>query len=145
MYPHASESPCPDAAVPCRVLIADDNKDLADCLSKLFKLSGCTAEAVYDGHEAIKAARAHRPDIILLDIRLPGMDGFEVAGRIRADKDLSDILIVAMSAYSPLRTQGRRPEAIFSDYLVKPVDHDALLGIVSRAHWRRGEAFEPQR
>jgi|GEM_PF-1276220 len=145
MDPHASESPCPDAAGPCRVLIADDNKDLADCLSKLFKLSGCTAEVVCDGHETIKAARAYRPDIILLDIRLPGMDGFEVAERIRADKDLNDILIVAMSAYSPFRTQGRRPEAIFSDYLVKPVDHGALLGIVSRARWRRGEAFEPQR
>src|SRR5208337_345472 len=102
-------------------------------------------EAVYGGHEAIKAARAYRPEIILLDIRLAGMDGFEVAGRIQADKDLSDILIVAMSAYNPLRTQGRRPEAIFSDYLVKPVDHGALLGIVWRAHWRRGEAFEPQR
>jgi CheY-like chemotaxis protein len=142
---HASESPRPDAAGRCRVLIVDDNKDLADCLVKLLRLDGCEAEAVYGGREAIDAARAHRPDIIILDINLPGMDGFGVAERIRADMELSDVHIVAMSAYSPVTAQGRRAEAVFDDYLVKPVDRDALLGALSRAQWRSGESLEPHR
>jgi CheY-like chemotaxis protein len=143
MGPHASESPHPDAAGRCRVLIADDNKDLADCLAKLLRLAGCEAETVYGGREAVEAARAHRPDIILLDIGLPGMDGFGVAERIRADMELSDVIIIAMSAYSPVTTQGRRAEAVFNDYLVKPVDHDVLLGVLSQAHRRSGESFDP--
>ena len=77
--------------------------------------------------------RACRPDVILLDIGLPGLNGCGVAERIRADMELSDILIVAISAYNPVTAQGCRAEAVFDDYLVKPFDHDALLRILSHA------------
>lgn len=133
MGPHVSEVPRPDTAGRCRVLVADDNKDLADALARLLRLAGCDAEAVYGGREAVAAALAHRPDVIVLDIGLPGMNGYQVAERLRGEEGLSDCFIIAISGYSLDMVTDRAAKAAFNDFLVKPLDYAELLARIPRA------------
>jgi two-component system, chemotaxis family, CheB/CheR fusion protein len=114
------------------ILIADDNQDLAKGLSILLKLSGFDVETVHDGTAALKAALAHRPDVLLLDIGLPGMDGFQVAEHIRSDPFIKDILIIAISGYNKDIFQGRSQRAGFDHHLVKPADPQALLSLIGQ-------------
>jgi len=83
------------------VLIADDNRDLAISLSILLKLFSFEVEIVHNGGDAVTAARNRRPDVLLLDIGLPGLDGYQVARRFRSDDLLKHIFIIAVSGYSP--------------------------------------------
>ena len=83
------------------ILIADDNQDLAVSLSMLLKLVGFEVETVHTGGEAVTAAKLRRPDVLLLDIGLPGLDGYQVARQFRSDDNLKDVFIIAISGYSP--------------------------------------------
>jgi DNA-binding response OmpR family regulator len=114
------------------ILIADDNHDLAFTLSVLLKLIGFDVETVYDGRDAVTMARSRRPDILLLDIGLPGLNGYEVAGQFRSDGKLKDVFIIAFSAYSPDKFLGRYDQSIFDHYLVKPVDFKTLLPLLRK-------------
>jgi CheY-like chemotaxis protein len=116
------------------ILIADDNQDLTKSLSMLLKLVGFDVETVHDGRDALKAAQAHRPDAVLLDIGLPGMDGFQVAEQMRSDPRLSDICIIAISGYDPEMFQGRPRRAGFDHHLVKPVAFQTILSLLARLH-----------
>jgi PAS domain S-box-containing protein len=115
-----------------RILVVDDNADGAKGLARLLKLLGHDVRTASDGPEAIEAARAYRPDIVLLDIGLPGIDGYEVARRLREDERCRSSVIIAVSGYGQEEDRRRAREAGFDHHLVKPIDHDALISVLSK-------------
>jgi PAS domain S-box-containing protein len=110
-----------------RVLVVDDNADNARGLELFLQLLGDDVRVAFDGASAVEAARAHRPEIVLLDIGLPGMDGYEVVRRLRAEEFGKDALIIAVSGYGQPDDLRRSREAGFDHHLVKPIDFDALM------------------
>ncbi|MGK4008675.1 ATP-binding protein [Sorangium sp. So ce1036] len=130
--PRRSEAPSAGGAA-LRVLLVDDNVDAADGLRRILKLHGHTVAMAHDGPAAIEEARAGRPDLILLDIGLPGMDGYEVVRRLRAAPELQHAYIAAVSGYGQDQDRRRSREAGFDAHLTKPVASDQLLELVARA------------
>jgi two-component system CheB/CheR fusion protein len=112
-----------------RVLVIDDDDDNAWGLARLLKRLGHDVRVAQDGESAIEAARTHRPQVVLLDIGLPGLDGYEVVKRLRAEECCKDALIIALSGYGQPEDLRRSREAGFDDYLVKPVNYDVLMKI----------------
>ncbi len=115
-----------------RVLVVDDNVDTATALSKLLKLLGHDVMMAHDGKAAIEAARAHRPEIVLLDIGLPGMNGYEIASKLREEECCKGATIVAVSGYGREDDLQRSKRAGFDHHLVKPVDYDSLMNLFAR-------------
>ena len=113
-------------APPRRVLIVDDNEDAANSLAMILELSGHETASVYTAVDALQRAAAFRPDVVLLDIGLPGMDGYEVAQKIRELPGLRDIRLVAVTGYGRSDDRLRARDAGFDDHLTKPVEF-ALL------------------
>jgi CheY-like chemotaxis protein len=109
-----------------RVVVADDNADGADSLAALLRLAGHEVRVAYDGPSALEASRAFRPEIVLLDIGLPGMNGYEVARRIRGLRIPGGTLLVAVTGYGQEEDISRSSEAGFDHHLTKPVDIKAL-------------------
>lgn len=118
----------PAAAAPAarRVLVVDDNSDAANTLVDLLRLSGHAAEAAYDGAQALQAAQRFAPDVVLLDIGLPGLDGLEVGRRLRAAAD-APLRLVAISGYGQDQDRAASAAAGFDLHLVKPITADDLL------------------
>ena len=114
-----------------RILVVDDNIDTARGMVRLLKLIGHDVATAHDGHAAFELAREFGPEVILLDIGLPGMDGYEVASRLRRDPCCKDAVIVAISGYGQDEDRRRSKEAGFDFHLIKPLDHDALLSLLS--------------
>jgi PAS domain S-box-containing protein len=114
-----------------RVLIIDDNKDMARGLCRLLRLLGHEVEAAYDGPAGLDAARSRRPDVVLLDIGLPDMDGYEVARRLRAEPDLPGLRIIAVSGYGQDEDRRRSKEAGMDHHLTKPVDIKSIVELIS--------------
>src|SRR5262249_37538318 len=99
--------------------------------ARLLQLAGHDVRVAHDGRQALQVARDHHPQFVLLDIVLPGMDGYEVARQLRADPRHRDAVIIAASGYS--EDDYRQPEeAGFDHHLAKPIDHDALRAILGR-------------
>ena len=116
---------------PLRILIVDENVDAARTLGLLCEQMGHDCKYAYDGIAALEAARRLRPDVILLDIGLPGMDGFEVARQLRAEADFRDVLIIAVTGFASDEDRQRSREVGIDHYLVKPADPafiESLLG-----------------
>jgi len=109
-----------------RVLIVDDNVDAAESLRLLLGMDGRQIAVSHDGQSALEQAQALQPDVIFLDIGLPGLDGYEVARRLRRIPALSGTLIVAMTGYGQPDDLKRSLAAGFDRHLVKPVDPDAI-------------------
>ena len=120
------DTPAHVAAAARRVLVVDDNEDAADSLVMHIRLSGHDARVVYDGLEALDAAEAFRPELMLLDIGLPRMNGFDVARRIRQSTWGKRILLVALSGWGQPEDRRKSEEAGFDTHLVKPIDHEML-------------------
>jgi CheY-like chemotaxis protein/nitrogen-specific signal transduction histidine kinase len=116
-----------------RVLVVDDNVDAANSISKLLQLLGHTVRCVYDGPSALSATEEFRPEIVVLDIGLPGMDGYEVAKRLRDRRNFRSIPIVAVTGYGQDDDRARSREAGFSEHLAKPVDPEVLHKLVLAA------------
>ena len=127
------------------VLLVEDNPDAAESLTTLLELLGHHVRAVYDGIAALDAARASTPDVMLVDIGLPGMDGYEVARRVRRDPALTQVVLVALTGYSRNEDKRQAMAAGFDHYLVKPVDPDALHGLVARFGKQEPETAAAQR
>ncbi|MDR3621155.1 MAG: response regulator [Paludisphaera borealis] len=108
------------------MLVVDDNADNAKGLERFLKLLGDDVEVAFDGPSAIDIARVQRPQIVLLDIGLPGMDGYQVAQRLRTEEFVKNALIIAVSEYGQPEDLRRSQDAGFDHHLVKPVDYDAL-------------------
>ena len=129
--PPASSAGRP-AAVGClRVLLVDDNVDGADSLATLVRLAGHEARVAHDGPAALEAAAAFRPQVVVLDIGLPGLTGYEVARRLRADPDLSGASLVAVTGYGRDEDRERARQAGFDHHLVKPVAFAELLNLLT--------------
>jgi CheY-like chemotaxis protein len=106
--------------------VVDDNRDSADSLSLLLGLKGHHVRTAYDGTSAIEAARAFRPDVALLDIGLPGLDGYEVARRIRAEESIAQPALVATTGWGHAEDKRRAREAGFDYHMTKPISMEAL-------------------
>jgi signal transduction histidine kinase/CheY-like chemotaxis protein len=119
------------------VLIIDDDRDAVETLSELLELWGHRVWMAREGVKGIEAARAHGPDAVLLDIGMPGMDGYEVARRLRADPRTQDLLLVALTGYGSQQDRKRSREAGFDRHLVKPVDPEDLRRLLLTARVNR--------
>jgi signal transduction histidine kinase len=115
-----------------RILVVDDNVDTASGMVQLLTLLGNDARAAHDGPAAIEAARGMRPDFVLLDIGLPGLDGYQVARALRADELHRNAVIIAVSGYGRDEDRRRSLDAGFHHHLVKPVDFDSLLTLIGQ-------------
>jgi two-component system CheB/CheR fusion protein len=114
-----------------RILLVEDNRDVADSLALLLRAKGHEIQTAYDGPEALEAARAFRPDAVLLDIGLPTLDGLQVARRLRQEPGLEGVLLVAISGYGTEEDQRHSRESGCDAHLVKPVDPEVLLGVLA--------------
>jgi PAS domain S-box-containing protein len=120
---------------PCfsmNILIVEDNPDAAESLAMILELLGHRVRAVHDGVAALKVVPSLRPDVMLIDIGLPGMDGYDVAKQVRAMPELSQTVMIALTGYGRPEDQSRALEAGFDRHLVKPVDFEALEALLSR-------------
>jgi PAS domain S-box-containing protein len=114
-----------------RVLVVDDNRDAAESLAILLQVKGHEVQTAHEGLAALEIARDFRPDIVLLDIGLPGMDGYEVARRLRQEHGRQEVL-VALTGYGTDEDHHRSREAGFDYHLAKPVELDALYQLLIR-------------
>jgi len=127
-------APPPETAMPAgarrRVLVVDDNRDGCDSLAALLRMNGFAVETAYDGVEASARARHWRPEVVLLDIGLPTMSGYEVCQAIRLDLGGDDIVIFALTGWGSEADFERTRRAGFDAHLVKPVDIGALAALL---------------
>lgn len=119
-------------AVSRRILIVDDNRDAADSLALLLELDGHDVAVAYDGDTALQACAARTPDIALLDIGMPNIDGYELARRLRAQSWGREIQLVAVTGWGQQADRVRALDAGFDAHLTKPVSAQALASIVAR-------------
>jgi len=115
-----------------RILVVDDNVDTARGLALLLNLLGNDARLAHDGPSAIAIAQTFRPEFVLLDIGLPGMDGYQVASKLREEPCCKDAVIIAVSGYGQEKDRRRSHAAGFDHHLVKPVDFDSLLSLIGQ-------------
>jgi PAS domain S-box-containing protein len=131
----AQPAPAPAAAVqPAaarRVLVVDDHRDVVESLALLLRATGYQVEIAHDGLEAIEAAGRYRPDLVLLDIGMPKLDGYATCRRIREHPWGRDMTIVALTGWGQEDDQRRTREAGFDGHLVKPLDPRALFDLLS--------------
>ena len=113
-----------------RVLVVDDNVDAADSLGTLLELRGADTRVVYNGRDALEAWRTFRPAVVLLDLGMPGMDGHEVARRIRESADADDVTLIAMTGWGQESDRARTKAAGFDHHMIKPADLDALEALL---------------
>jgi PAS domain S-box-containing protein len=113
-----------------KILVVDDNRDSAESLAILLRLMGHDTHMAYDGLEAIAAAETLRPDVVLLDIGMPNIDGNDACRRMRAQPWAKDMLLIAQTGWGQDEDKRRTSEAGFDGHLVKPVDPDDLLRLV---------------
>ena len=119
-----------------RVLVVDDNTDTAESLSLVVSELGHDVRQVHDGHGVVRAAIDQRPHVVLLDIGLPGIDGYEVAAQLRREPGLEGVVLVAITGYGHAGDRERAHAAGFDHHLVKPPDFGTLRTILAEASYR---------
>ncbi|MFM9436567.1 signal transduction histidine kinase [Janthinobacterium sp. CG_23.3] len=118
------------AARAAQVLVVDDNCDAADSLKVLFQMEGYEAAAAYDGCAALAAAKGGTPDLIVMDLGMPGMDGYETARQIRQLPGAAGVLMIALTGWGQGDARSRTIEAGFDYHLTKPVEFNDIIGLV---------------
>jgi two-component system CheB/CheR fusion protein len=133
-------SPVQSADAAPRVLVVDDNIDSADTLQVMLRAAGYEAETAYSGESALHAALANPPQVVLLDLGMPGMSGLEVARCLRENQRTQGAVLIAMTGWGQAEDRRRTQEAGFDHHLVKPIDIAALSALLqARSHQpRRG-------
>jgi CheY-like chemotaxis protein len=116
---------------PFRILVVDDNHDSAESLGTLLQIAGHTVRIVHEGASVVDAALAFKPDLVLLDIGLPGLDGYQVVRQIRSTPALADLMVVATTGYGREEDRLRCLDAGFNDHLTKPVDPADLDNVLA--------------
>ncbi len=114
-----------------RILVVDDNPDSATSLAMMLKLMGNDTQTAYDGLEALDVAAAFRPDVILLDIGMPKLNGYDAARRIRAQPWGKNMVLVALTGWSQEEDRRKSKDAGFDTHMVKPVDYAALMNLLA--------------
>ena len=120
------------AAKARRVLVVDDNQDAADSLAMLLGVRGEDVRIAYDGAKALEVEREFKPHVVLLDIGLPALSGYDVAERIR-EKRGNKVLIVAITGWGQEKDLRRAEDAGIDHHFTKPVDFEALVALIQRA------------
>jgi CheY-like chemotaxis protein len=129
-----SQRPTPLAG--WRILVVDDNRDAADSLGMFLKVLGAEVRTSYDGGAALAALDVFQPTVLMLDLGMPVMDGYEVARRVREHPRGSEILLIAMTGWGQEEDRRRTAEAGFNHHLVKPVDPLVLQDLLAASHQR---------
>ncbi|MGH8199357.1 MAG: response regulator [Steroidobacteraceae bacterium] len=119
-----------ESAVKRRLLVVDDNRDAAESMSMLLEMWGHEVTFAYDGPSAIETAQQWRPEAVFLDIGLPGMDGYQVAERLRELPQAKDAVLIAITGYGQQDDRLRSQRAGIDHHLVKPVAPDALRNLI---------------
>jgi CheY-like chemotaxis protein len=125
--PRAVEEP----THPRRILIVDDNRDAATSLAMLLQLTGHETYLAHDGAAAFEATDRHRPELVLLDIGLPILNGHEVCRRIRGEPWGRDMVLIALTGWGQEEDRRKSKDAGFDGHLVKPVNYPTLLELLS--------------
>jgi PAS domain S-box-containing protein len=133
----AVDGPRPVSEVPLSVLVVDDNVDSATTLRVLLELGGHRVATAYEGTEALRTVADLRPDVVLLDLGLPGLDGYEVARRIRIECLDRQPMLIATTGYGQEEDRRRTAAAGFDEHLVKPIDMQALERAMVEARLRK--------
>jgi CheY-like chemotaxis protein len=120
-----------EGAIPLRVLIVDDNEASAKTLGWMAEFSGHDVQLAHNGPDAIKLAQSYKPHVVMLDIGLPGMNGYDVCRKMREDPLLKNAVFIAQTGWSQSEHRKMSEEAGFSHHLVKPVDMDVLLDLLA--------------
>jgi DNA-binding response OmpR family regulator len=123
---------------PSRVLIVDDNADTANSLATILRMSGHDVHMASDGYNAVQMAMRVRPNLVLLDIGLPGLDGFAVATRLRQEASLAGLKIIAITGSGTHDDHRRAMDAGIDQYLLKPVDPVFLMSLLGASSKRDG-------
>ncbi|MES2323434.1 MAG: response regulator [Pseudomonadota bacterium] len=116
--PHQDQRP--------KVLVVDDNRDAADSLQALFEMENCSVATAYDGYQALDAFDKLMPDVVIMDLGMPSMDGYEAARRIRRKPGAKDVLLIAVTGWGQDDARQRTIDAGFDHHLIKPVDFDDI-------------------
>lgn len=116
-----------------RVLVVDDNKDAGNSMGMLLKYLGSDVQVVHDGARALATMESYRPDVVLLDIGMPGMDGFEVARQVRQRPEFNNVMLIALTGWGQAEDRNRTQAAGFDYHLVKPADITALQSLLISA------------
>jgi len=124
-------------SAPKRVFVVDDNRDAADTLGMFLAMEGYDVRVAYDGDEAIEEAHDFHPDVALLDIGLPGKDGYEIARTIRSERD-DDVMLIAVTGYASDEDVAKAREAGFDYHFSKPPNLPALLQRIEKRFAARG-------
>ena len=105
-----------------KILLVDDNEDAVELLAEWFRMRGATVETALDGLSALETAKRFEPEVALLDLGLPAMNGYELARRLRAQKEHREILLIAVTGYGEQSARDETNAAGFDDHCVKPLD-----------------------
>jgi CheY-like chemotaxis protein len=139
--PQAKPAQQPEQAAK-RVLIVDDNIDACETLAMMLELLGQQTRQAHEGVGALKAAQEYQPEIIFMDIGLPGLTGHEVAERMRGELGMKETYIVALSGYGTEEDRRKSLVAGFDNHYVKPLDPSTLPGILAECDKRQGKALD---
>jgi CheY-like chemotaxis protein len=116
-----------------RILVVDDNVDLAQGLARLLQIYGHDVQIAHDGPSGLDKAKESKPEIVLLDIGLPGMDGYQVAAHLRQEETVKGATLIAISGYGQDEDRRRAMEAGFDHHLVKPIASEDLIKILEES------------
>jgi CheY-like chemotaxis protein len=122
----------PSRAIRRRLLVVDDNQDAARMLATLLRLKGQEVRVAHDGAAALELLKAEQPDLVFLDLGMPGMDGYEVARRIRSEPDIAHIKLAALTGWGQEEDRRRTAEAGFDCHLTKPLDARTLDAVLAQ-------------
>jgi CheY-like chemotaxis protein len=129
---HRSEGISAGAGQALRIMLVEDNADARDMLQAVLALAGHEVFGLSNGEDALAEARRFRPDVAIVDIGLPGMDGHEVARRLRAGPELRRLRLIALTGYGLPEDERRAHEAGFDIHLTKPVEPQALASALAK-------------
>jgi two-component system CheB/CheR fusion protein len=137
--PHSEGDALPPLTKSFRMLVIDDNTDAAESLALLLRNGGQEVMTAHDGRSGLEAARSHHPEVVILDIGLPGMDGYEVAHNLRRESGLEGLLLVALSGYGQVEDRRRAAEAGFDHHLTKPIAPRVLFELLANNSKHSGD------
>ena len=122
-----------------RILVVDDNSEAADISAELLELHGYRTAVAYSGMAGLEAVRTFQPHAVLLDLGMPGMDGYQVAAALRAVPDYDDVALIAFTAWGDVLTRQRVVATGFDEHVIKPANLERILAAVRNALAKRAQ------